>query len=110
MKPKSPEPTFAQRVVATLKRVPRGKVVTYGRLAAVAGNPRAARQVVRALYSYGGKDLPWHRVINGRGAISLTGAGFAEQKARLEAEGVIVAADGRVDLGTFEWRLPGDGV
>jgi len=97
--------TYTQRVVDVIKSVPRGKVATYGRLAAMAGNPRGARQVVRVLASLSAKEgLPWHRVINAKGTISLSGAGFDEQKALLEAEGVAVDGEGRVDLKKYEWR------
>jgi methylated-DNA-protein-cysteine methyltransferase-like protein len=99
------EKTYTQRVVEVIKRIPRGKVATYGQLAAMAGNPRGARQVVRVLASLSAKEgLPWHRVINAKGTISLTGAGFDEQKALLEAEGVAVDERGAVDLGRFGWR------
>ncbi len=99
------EKTFTQRVVDVIKSVPRGKVATYGRLAAMAGSPRGARQVVRVLHTLWEKEkLPWHRVINAKGTISLTGAGFDEQKALLEAEGVAVDREGRIDLKKYEWR------
>jgi methylated-DNA-protein-cysteine methyltransferase-like protein len=94
------------RIVRTLKRIPRGRVATYGQIATLAGNPRAARQVVRALHTSSSKEsLPWFRVINSRGLISLPhGAGFEEQRARLEAEGVVCDPDGRVDLSVYQWR------
>jgi len=99
------EKTYTQRVVEIMKSIPRGKVATYGQLAAMAGNPRGARQVVRALHTLWEKEkLPWHRVINAKGTISLTGAGFDEQKALLEAEGVAVDREGRVDLKKYQWR------
>lgn len=99
------EKTYTQRVVEAIKSIPRGKVATYGQLAAMAGNPRGARQVVRALASLSAKEgLPWHRVINAKGTISLTGAGFDEQKALLAAEGVAVDERGAVDLKRFGWR------
>jgi methylated-DNA-protein-cysteine methyltransferase-like protein len=99
------EKTFTQRVVEAIKSIPSGKVATYGRLAAMAGSPRGARQVVRVLHTLWEKEkLPWHRVINAKGTISLTGAGFDEQKALLEAEGVAVDREGRVDLKKYEWR------
>ncbi len=97
--------TYTQRLVETIRSIPRGKVATYGQLAAMAGNPRGARQVVRVLHTLWEKEkLPWHRVINSRGTISLTGAGFDEQKALLEAEGVTVDREGRVDLKKYQWR------
>jgi methylated-DNA-protein-cysteine methyltransferase-like protein len=99
------EKTYTQRVVDAIKGIPPGTVATYGQLAATAGNPRGARQVVRILVSLSRKEnLPWHRVINAQGTISLTGAGFDEQKARLEAEGVAVDGRGAVDLKKFQWR------
>ena len=97
------EKTFTQRLVDVIKSIPRGQVATYGQLAAMAGNPRGARQVVRVLASLSAKEgLPWHRVINARGTISLTGAGFDEQKALLEAEGVAVDGRGAVDLNAYQ--------
>jgi len=102
------EKTYTQRVVEAIKAIPAGKVATYGQLAAMAGNPRGARQVVRVLASLSAKEgLPWHRVINGKGTISLPGAGFDEQKARLAAEGVAVDERGVIDLGEYQWR-PGE--
>lgn len=99
------EKTFTQRLVEVIKSIPRGQVATYGQLAAMAGNPRGARQVVRVLASLSAKEgLPWHRVINARGTISLTGAGFDEQKALLEAEGVAVDGRGAIDLNAYQWR------
>jgi len=93
-------------IVKTLKRIPPGRVATYGQIAALSGNPRAARQVVRALHNSSAKEhLPWFRVINARGCISLPrGAGFEEQCARLNAEGVTCDAGGRIDLSRFQWR------
>jgi methylated-DNA-protein-cysteine methyltransferase-like protein len=102
------EKTFTQRVVEVVKSIPPGKVATYGQLAAMAGNPRGARQVVRVLASLSAKaGLPWHRVINSKGTISLTGAGFDEQKALLEAEGAAVDGRGAVDLKKYQWRPEG---
>lgn len=99
------EKTFTQRVVEVIKSIPRGKVATYGQLAAMAGNPRGARQVVRVLVAKSGKEgLPWHRVINSKGTISLTGAGFDEQKALLEAEGVAADERGAIDMNEYQWR------
>jgi methylated-DNA-protein-cysteine methyltransferase-like protein len=102
------EKTYTQRVVEAIKSIPRGKVATYGQLAAMAGNPRGARQVVRVLASLSAKEgLPWHRVINSKGTISLTGAGFDEQKALLAAEGVAVDGRGAIDLKKYRWRPEG---
>ena len=81
---------FHQRVVAIIKKIPKGKVATYGQIAALAGNPRAARQVVRILHSSSQKEqLPWHRVVNRQGQISLrSGSGYETQKELLKEEGI----------------------
>lgn len=96
---------FSVRVVETIRRIPRGLVATYCQVAALAGNPRAARQVVRILHSCSAKeDLPWHRVVNARGTISLSsGRGYELQRARLEHEGVAFGIGDRIDLSRFGW-------
>jgi len=75
-------------------------------VAALAGNPRAVRAVVWILHSSSGAHrLPWHRVINGRGMISLkSGTGYEEQRALLEREGVGFELGGRIDLTLFQWK------
>jgi methylated-DNA-protein-cysteine methyltransferase-like protein len=91
-----------------VRRIPRGRVVTYGQLAALLDRPRAARAVGRAL---GGcpPDLPWHRVVNARGGISPRArmSSVLTQRIRLEAEGIALPG-GRVRLRQYRWR-PGDG-
>lgn len=96
---------FSEKVIRLLKRVPRGKVVTYGALATYAGNPRGARQVVRVLNSYWEQEkLPWHRVINSEGKISLApGQGYELQQAKLKAEGIRFDETGGVDLERYLW-------
>lgn len=74
------------RIRATILRIPRGKVSTYGAIARAAGFPGAARQVVRALRQ--GYGLPWQRVVGAGGRIALPGESGLEQRFRLEAEGV----------------------
>ncbi len=97
------------RILAVVRRIPRGRVATYGQVARLAGLPRHARHVGWALHGQPhGTPLPWHRVINARGAISLRrgdGAGDT-QRLRLEAEGVAFGAGGRVPLGRFQWQPP----
>jgi methylated-DNA-protein-cysteine methyltransferase related protein len=97
---------FTVQVIKTLKRVPKGKVVTYGLLAAMAGSPTGARQVVRVLNIYSTKEkLPWYRVINSKGGISLPrGGGFELQAALLKREGVKVSKAGEIDLDKYLWR------
>jgi methylated-DNA-protein-cysteine methyltransferase-like protein len=100
---------FEDRVKGVIKAIPRGKVTTYAQVAALAGNHRAARQVVRVLHSSSTKDrLPWHRVINSRGRIALErGRGFEEQKRLLIGEGVRIDSRGRIDLDEFQWEPEG---
>ncbi len=83
----------------------RGRVVTYGQVAAMAGRERAARGVAWILHSSSeAAGLSWHRVIGGGGRISLPrGRGFEEQKRRLVAEGVLVGHGGRIDLKRYQW-------
>jgi methylated-DNA-protein-cysteine methyltransferase-like protein len=97
---------FNRAVLKCLSRVPRGRVVTYGQVATMAGNPRAARQVVRVLHaSSDSEKLPWHRVVNRDGKISLPrGSGYELQRAMLRDEGVAFDSDDRIDLSTFLWK------
>lgn len=104
------EPSFSDRAKQAISDIPYGKVATYGQIAACAGNHRAARQVAWLLHSSSRKDnLPWHRVINSRGSISLPiGGGFEEQKVLLEGEGVDVDETGRIDLSKYLWNPGSD--
>lgn len=95
------------RIYAVVRRIPRGRVSTYGEVAQWAGLPGCARQVGYALHALGEKDdVPWQRVVNARGAISLPGdAGLdSVQRQMLEAEGICFDARGRLDLKQFAWR------
>ena len=96
---------FTARALAIIRSIPRGKVATYGQVAGVAGSPSGARQVARVLHSLSRvQRLPWQRVINCRGSISLPrGGGFERQKALLESEGVAVTRDGRIDMKRYLW-------
>jgi len=98
---------FTERVIRILKRVPPGHVVTYGQVAAAAGSPRAARQVVRILHSMSAAyDLPWHRVVNAQGAIAVRdGESRYVQRADLEQEGVSVDDRDCVDLTRYGYSL-----
>jgi methylated-DNA-protein-cysteine methyltransferase-like protein len=98
------------KVWKTAKAIPRGCVTTYGQLATAAGFPRAARLAGFALKNTPpGMKLPWHRVLNAQGRISLPPRSTAsrEQRRRLEAEGVVFLG-GRVDLRRFGWRTRRD--
>ena len=88
---------------ATIMKIPRGKVSSYGAIARAAGYPGAARQVVRALQqSYG---LPWHRVVASGGRIALPGESGMEQRFRLETEGVRFSGR-RVRMAEHEFKFP----
>lgn len=96
------------KIKQLIKRIPRGKVMTYGQIAACAGNPQAARQVARVLHSSSRKDqLPWHRVINRQGRISFRPSdGYELQKQLLEMEGVVFDTLGRIDFDKYLWFPP----
>ena len=97
---------LTQNIIAVIQAIPEGKVSTYGRVASLAGNPQAARRVVRVLKMYSKREqLPWHRVVNREGRISLPpGDGLEEQRYLLEKEGVSFRENGLVDLKDCLWR------
>lgn len=99
------EITFTQQVIGVIKRIPRGKVATYGQIAALAGNPHGARQVVRVLHTCTEKHkLPWHRVINHQGRIALKlGYGYEIQRELLLREGVKFDKNDTIDLDRHLW-------
>lgn len=99
-------PTYA-RIYEVVRRIPRGRVATYGQVADLAGLPGHARQVGYALHALPrGTTVPWHRVLNARGALSLrpSSGGEITQRLRLEREGVRFDAAGRVALERIRWR------
>jgi len=102
----APLTRFTTEVKALIKDIPRGRVATYGLIAAYAGNPRAARQVAWILHSSSQKDrLPWHRVVNRMGRISLGRLdGYETQKKLLQAEGVVFDKRDVIDLDTYLWH------
>ncbi|MBF0500859.1 MAG: MGMT family protein [Candidatus Riflebacteria bacterium] len=94
---------FTEQVLAIVRAIPAGNVATYGQIARLCGNPRGARQVSRILSSCSEKyDLPWHRVINSRGGISLGHTHGDLQRALLEAEGISFDRNGDVDLEKYQ--------
>ncbi|MEW6187441.1 MAG: MGMT family protein [Thermodesulfobacteriota bacterium] len=102
--PSGPKSRFPLRILEIVKSIPRGRVLTYGQVAALADTPRAARQVGRVLYFYGA-SVPWQRVINHYGGLSTYKVGSGErQRVLLEKEGLVFRADGTVDLKTYQWR------
>ena len=79
--------------------------MTYGQIAAYADSPRSARQVARILHSMSGThQLPWHRVINKQGKISLTGQARFIQRTLLEREGIIFK-NNKIDLSIYRWKI-----
>ena len=91
-------------ILAAVRRIPRGRVCTYGNVAEVAGLPRRARLVGTVLRQTSARGLPWYRVINAGGRISFPAGSdaYARQRHKLEAEGVVFAG-GRVDLRRYGW-------
>jgi methylated-DNA-protein-cysteine methyltransferase-like protein len=98
---------FTLDVIRIIKNIPVGKVLTYGKIAKLAGNPRAARQVSWLLHSSSNKyNLPWHRVINSQGRIVLKSEdGKDYQKILLEKEGIKFVDESRVDLKKYLWEI-----
>jgi methylated-DNA-protein-cysteine methyltransferase-like protein len=96
-----------QLIIEAIKQIPKGRVASYGRIAAMAGLANGARQVVRVLHSSSEKEhLPWHRLLKKDGSIAFAlGEGFELQRQLLEAEGVEVSPEGKVDLLRFGWWL-----
>ena len=98
-----------ERIYAIVRRIPRGRLATYGQIAAIEGRS-TPRMVGYALASLDASraDVPWQRVINSRGTISerSQGGGMARQRRLLQAEGVVFDRRGRVDFGVYAWGGP----
>jgi methylated-DNA-protein-cysteine methyltransferase-like protein len=93
--------SFFDRVYEVVAQIPRGKVISYGGIARLMGNPHAARQVGWAMHSCPA-HLPWQRVVMADG--NIAGGGFAEERrALLAAESVTFLPDGRVDMKACRW-------
>jgi methylated-DNA-protein-cysteine methyltransferase-like protein len=105
MKPRAVSARYAA-IYAVVRRIPRGRVATYGQVATLAGLDGHARQVGYALHALPeGSDLPWHRVINARGEVSPRTAGDSHELQRmlLEGEGIVFKGD-RISLTDYRWR------
>ncbi len=97
------EPGFRERVEAIVAQIPRGRVMTYGQLAALCGNARAAR-IVGGIAHFGNPDLPWQRVVNKSGGLaSGYPGGRSGHKQVLEGEGVAVSEDYQVAVSELLW-------
>jgi len=94
---------MANAIVGAIRRIPRGRISTYGAIARAAGYPRCARHVAQVLKQVPG--LPWHRVVGAGGRVALTGEFGFEQRFLLQAEGVRFKGK-RVDISTFEHHFP----
>lgn len=97
---------FYKRMELVCQRIPYGKAATYGQIALLCGKPRNARQVGFALSHRWLGEIPAHRIVNSQGFLSGAGAFGAEgrQRALLEAEGIPVSAENRVDLKRYGWK------
>jgi methylated-DNA-protein-cysteine methyltransferase-like protein len=99
--------TFTDKVYAVVARIPRGKVASYGLVAMLAGQPRAARAVGMAMRDVPGNlRLPCHRVIRSDGTLACKRIFSGRQRGMLEREGVTFRENGRVDMARCEWNPP----
>ena len=97
-------PVYAQ-IYQAVMQVPRGTVATYGQIAKLCGLPGRARQVGYALHALPpGSPVPWQRVVNARGELSLAGPAAVRQRQDLQDEGIVFNEQGRIDLKRFRWR------
>ncbi|MGH7237307.1 MAG: MGMT family protein [Candidatus Saccharimonadales bacterium] len=97
------EPGFRERVETIVVQIPRGRVMTYGQIAALCGNARAAR-IVGGIAHFGDPDLPWQRVVNQSGGLaSGFPSGRSGHRQVLEQEGVVVSVDYKVNIQDLIW-------
>ncbi|WP_040950589.1 MGMT family protein [Gorillibacterium massiliense] len=101
---------FTEQVIQIIRGIPAGKVMTYGQVAALAGSPRGARQVVRILHSMSEKyALPWHRIVNAKGQIALQEEdAVLTQCMLLENDGLEIGPGNRISLEIYQYRLAED--
>ncbi|MBX3021796.1 MAG: MGMT family protein [Bdellovibrionales bacterium] len=98
---------FTTRVIATIAKIPRGKVATYKQIAALSGKPHGSRGVAWILNSSSQKHkLPWYRVLSSRGRISfpLKSKHYVLQMAKLKREGVRFKDNGDIDMAKYQWK------
>jgi methylated-DNA-protein-cysteine methyltransferase-like protein len=98
--------TIKTSIIAVIRKVPKGKVSTYGAVARAAGYPRHARQVAHTLHMSAALSLPWHRILGAGGEIKLTGHAAMEQRLRLQSEGVGFRGR-RVNMLKYEFKFRG---
>ncbi|HBV77543.1 MULTISPECIES: MGMT family protein [Vibrio] len=96
---------FHMQIFTVIHQIPKGKISTYGTIAKMAGYPGYARHVGKALsHLPEGSTLPWHRVVNSQGKISLKGNDLLRQKTKLVDEGVEVSGLGKISLKQYLWH------
>jgi O-6-methylguanine DNA methyltransferase len=99
-----PTSPFTSRVLSAVRRIPTGKVATYGDVAAVAGQPRAARAVGNIMRECRARDVPCHRVIAAAGKLGGYGGNLELKRSLLRAEGVLVSGNRIRDFKTRRWH------
>jgi methylated-DNA-protein-cysteine methyltransferase-like protein len=97
---------FSSKVIKLIKSIPKGKVATYSQIACLAGFCSSIRRVVWILHACSKKEgLPWHRVVNQKGTISLRpGAGYETQKELLQREGIVFDKKNRINMERYLWE------
>lgn len=101
-----PDKEFKNRVEAIVAQIPKGKAMTYGQIAALCGSPRAAR-IVGGVAHFGNPELPWQRVVMKSGGLAKGFPGGLDgHKQALEADGVEVSKDYRIDIESLIWHPP----
>lgn len=106
---------FNSEVWTVVKQIPSGKVATYGQIASMVKKPENVED--NSFRAFGPRwvgtamatcteDVPWHRVVNSQGRISIRGEGTTVQRERLESEGVKFDEQGRINLKVFQWQVP----
>jgi O-6-methylguanine DNA methyltransferase len=99
----TPDPKFSRRVLSVVRRIPAGRVATYGDVAALAGRPRAARAVGNIMRTCGSAGVPCHRVVAAGGRLGGYGGNEALKSGLLRAEGLAVAGAKIRDFGARRW-------
>jgi methylated-DNA-protein-cysteine methyltransferase-like protein len=93
------------KIYKTIQKVPPGKVATYGQIARICNcGPRLVGYALRALKNNNLINVPWHRVINSKGEISVKGEGYFVQETLLKKEGIFFNENGKIDLKRFGWQ------
>lgn len=97
------EETLSKQVYDIVRKIPSGKVVSYGQLSLMAGKPRAARVIGGIMSRCGDESVPCHRVVKSNGSLCEGHLFGVFQRELLKREGILFTEDGRVDMGRFRW-------